>query len=56
MKTAKLILGGMWGGCWGFAAMQFARQGDWGMFALTLGLIPVVFYLVIWMIDIHFGD
>lgn len=51
---SKIILSGLFGGCWGFSMIHFALQGNWGMVTLTLGLLLAVFYVVDWMIDLKY--
>jgi len=50
----KMLLGGLWGGVFGFAGAQFGLAGNWGMVALIIGLIIAFFWLLIWMIDIRY--
>lgn len=51
MFIVKLMLGGMFGGCWGFAMAKFAGSQDWAMLALTIGLFISVFWLACWIVD-----
>lgn len=53
-RNMKSILAGIWGGSLGYAGSQFAFKGDWAMLALCVALIAIVFYLLLWMIQLRF--
>lgn len=50
----RYILAGIWGCSLGFAGARFAIRGDWGMFALCVAIIAIVFYLLVWMIELRY--
>ena len=54
IKIAKIALGSLMGGAFGFAGVQFGFRGDWGLVALTTGLFLAILYLVRWMVDLRY--
>ena len=50
MRLATGILALIWGGCFGFAGIEFARTDEWGLLSLTIGMGVAIFYLVLWQI------
>lgn len=54
MMTARLILAGAFGGCFGYAIMQFfLGKINIGLGVLAIGLFIAIFYIVSWIIDIR---
>jgi len=50
----RRILTILWSGCFGFAGLRFALDGNWGMVIFIVGAIIALFWLVIWMIEIKY--
>jgi len=50
----KIAMGSLMGGAFGFAVLQFGLRGDWGLVALTTGLLIAILYLVRWMVDLRY--
>lgn len=51
MKVARIIMAVIFGGCWGYAVMEFLMKEDWGMVALTIGLLMATMYLAFWIVE-----
>jgi len=52
MQTAKIILAGAWGGCFGFSIVQFFRGNlNIGLGVLAIGIYLAIWYIVCWIVD-----
>lgn len=49
MNVARIMMGGLFGGLWGWAIAKFIIAGDWAMAAVVAGLFVAVFYLACWI-------
>jgi len=45
MAIIRIILAGVFGGCWGYAISLFAQAGNWAMVCVVICMIVAVFYL-----------
>jgi len=53
MKTARIILAGAMGGCFGFAITElFMGHLEIGLGVLAIGLFLAIWYIVSWVVDI----
>lgn len=52
LSNLRIIFGGGFGGCLGFAISEFIKQSNWGMVCLSIGVIVGVFYIVLWIIEV----
>ena len=52
MRIARLILAGLFGGCFGFAIVQlFAGHLEIGLGVLAIGLFLSIWYVISWIVD-----
>ena len=55
MKVVKLIFCALMGASFGTATAIFILNDEWGLVALTMGILFCTFYIVLWMIDLKYS-